>query len=91
MKVDKQLLELGERRRLQKAIAGKVYELEVDPAAHPELFRKLYRVVKERFEVPTYKAVKREDLQEAIQYIENWQPGTFGKGGMTDGTTVAGR
>lgn len=67
-------LEAGEKRRLQKAIAAKVYELESNPANHPELFKKLYREIKSRFEVSTYKEVKREDLQEAIRYVEEWQP-----------------
>lgn len=74
MESDKQILELGEQRRIQKAIAGKVYELESNPAAHPELFKKLYREIKSRFGVSTYKEVKREDLQEAIRYIDGWLP-----------------
>lgn len=67
-------LKVGEKRRIQKAIAIKVYDLESNPAAHPELFKKLYREIKSHFQVSTYKEVKREDLQEAIRYIEEWQP-----------------
>ncbi|RAZ73601.1 ORF6C domain-containing protein [Planococcus halotolerans] len=74
MGVEQETLHLGEQRRIQKAIAGKVYELESNPAVHPELFKKLYREIKSRFEVSTYKEVKREDLQEVIRYIEGWAP-----------------
>ncbi|MED3710011.1 ORF6C domain-containing protein [Peribacillus frigoritolerans] len=34
----------------------------------------MYREIKGRFGVPTYKDVKSKDLQSVIQLIENWSP-----------------
>lgn len=74
-KVEEQItLDHGEQRRLQKAIASKVYELESDPAARSKLFREIYREIKDRFAVASYKDVKRKELQSAIRYVENWIP-----------------
>lgn len=68
-------LDYGEQRRLQKAVAVKVYEIETtDPAAQRKLFRELYREIKDRFAVASYKDVKRKDLQNAIRYVDGWLP-----------------
>ncbi|WP_342475361.1 Rha family transcriptional regulator [Weizmannia sp. FSL K6-0777] len=78
-KVEEQItLDHGEQRRLQKAIASKVYELESDPAARSKLFREIYREIKDRFAVASYKDVKRKELQSAINYVENWIPRRVG-------------
>lgn len=74
-KVETQItLDYGEQRRLQKAVATRVYELEEDPTIRPKLFREIYREIKDRFAVASYKDVKRQDLQTAINYIENFVP-----------------
>lgn len=74
-KVEEQItLDHGEQRRLQKAIASKVYGLESDPAERSKLFREIYREIKDRFAVASYKDVKRKELQSAIRYVENWIP-----------------
>lgn len=74
-KVETQItLDYGEQRRLQKAVATRVYELEEDPSIRPKLFREIYREIKDRFAVASYKDVKRQDLQSAINYIENFIP-----------------
>lgn len=67
-------LDYGEQRRLQKAVAIKVYEIETDPSSQRRLFRELYREIKDRFAVASYKDVKRKDLQNAIRYIDGWLP-----------------
>lgn len=67
-------LDYGEQRRMQKAVACKVYELESDPSLQRKLFKELYREIKDRFAVPSYKDVKRKDLQNAIRYVEAWLP-----------------
>lgn len=75
LKVEEQItLDHGEQRRLQKAIASKVYELESDPSERSKLFREIYREIKDRFAVASYKDVKRKELQSAIRYVENWIP-----------------
>lgn len=74
-KVDEQItLNSGEQRRLQKGVATKVYEICDDPKLKPKLFRELYREIKDRFGVASYKDVKRKELQAALRYIENWIP-----------------
>lgn len=74
-KVEEQItLTSGEQRRLQKGVATKVYEICNDPAERPRLFRELYREIKDRFGVASYKDVKRKELQSALRYIENWIP-----------------
>lgn len=74
-KVEKQItLDHGEQRRLQKVVAHKVYELESDPEQRPRLFKEIYREIKDRFGVASYKDVKRQELQSAIRYVENWVP-----------------
>lgn len=67
-------LDYGEQRRLQKAVAIKVYELETDPVDKRKLFSELYREIKDRFAVASYKDIKRKDLQIAIRYIDGWLP-----------------
>ncbi|WP_027410344.1 Rha family transcriptional regulator [Anoxybacteroides tepidamans] len=74
-KVDEQItLTSGEQRRLQKGVAQRVYELETDPKERSRLFRELYREIKDRFGVASYKDVKRKELQAALRYIESWVP-----------------
>ena len=74
-KVEQQItLDHGEQRRLQKCIASKVYEISDDPQTRPKLFKEIYREIKDRFGVASYKDVKRQELQSAINYIENWVP-----------------
>lgn len=74
-KVEEQItLTSGEQRRLQKAVAAKVYEVESNPEHRPQLFRELYREIKDRFAVASYKDVKQKELQSAIRYVENWIP-----------------
>ena len=74
-KVENQItIDHGEQRRLQKAVAIKVYELESISELRPKLFREIYREIKDRFGVASYKDVKRKDLQLAIRYVEAWIP-----------------
>jgi Rha family phage regulatory protein len=67
-------LDHGEQRRVQKAVGHKIYELEHDPDLRPALFSEIYREIKDRFGVGSYKDIKRKDLQSAIRYIEAWVP-----------------
>lgn len=67
-------LDYGEQRRIQKAVNCKVYELEQDPKKRPALFSELYREIKDRFGVASYKDIKRKDMLAAVRYIEAWVP-----------------
>jgi prophage antirepressor-like protein len=74
-KVENQItLDHGEQRRIQRAVGHKVYELENNPEIRNQLFREIYREIKDRFAVASYKDIKRKDLQSAIKYIEAWVP-----------------
>ncbi|WP_419882759.1 BRO family protein [Peribacillus sp. B-H-3] len=74
-KVEEQItLDYGEQRRLQKGVARRVYEFTEDKKEAARLFRELYREIKDRFGVASYKDVKRKEMQSAIRYIENWIP-----------------
>lgn len=74
-KVDEQItLTSGEQRRLQKGVARRVYEFTENKKEAAKLFRELYREIKDRFGVASYKDVKKQELLSAINYIENWIP-----------------
>jgi Rha family phage regulatory protein len=74
-KVEKQItLNSGEQRRLQKAIAQKIYSIEPDEEFRSELFRQLYKEVKDRWQVPSYKDILRQELQSVLKYVEAWVP-----------------
>jgi len=54
-KIENQItIDHGEQRRLQKAVAIKVYELESIAELRPKLFREIYREIKDRFDVASY-------------------------------------
>jgi prophage antirepressor-like protein len=74
-KVEEQItLTSGEQRRLQKGVAQRVYEFTKEKKDAARLFRELYREIKDRFGVASYKDLKRKELQSALRYIENWVP-----------------
>lgn len=64
----------GEQRRVQKAVASKVYELSSDKQARQSLFSELYSEIKDRFGVASYRDIKRNEMQIALRYIEAWIP-----------------
>ncbi|MBU8576965.1 MULTISPECIES: BRO family protein [Bacillus] len=74
-KVDEQItLDHGEQRRIQKAVATRIYSFAEDKNERNRLFKELYREIKDRFGVSSYKDVKRKDMQAAVNYIVNWVP-----------------
>lgn len=74
-KVDDQItLSYGEQRRLQRAVGKRVYELFDNKDDRPQAFSDIYREIKDRFGVASYKDVRRKDLQSAINYVNNWIP-----------------
>ncbi|MDX5485452.1 BRO family protein [Bacillus pumilus] len=74
-KVDEQItLDHGEQRRIQKAVATRIYSFTEDKNERNRLFKELYREIKDRFGVSSYKDVKRKDMQAAVNYIVNWVP-----------------
>lgn len=74
-KIETQItLDHGEQRRLQKAVARRVYELETDKDRQQKLFHEIYRELKDRFAVASYKDILRRELQDAIRYVEAFVP-----------------
>lgn len=74
-KVDNQItLDHGEQRRLQKLVGTKVFEHAKSDNHRKLLFPELYREIKDRFGVASYRDLKRRDLQTAIRYVECWIP-----------------
>lgn len=74
-KVDEQItLTSGEQRAVQKEVAIKVHEIEVNTTIQSKLFRELHREIKNRFAVASYKDIRRQDLQNVLNYIRSWVP-----------------
>ncbi|MGE7947941.1 ORF6N domain-containing protein [Lysinibacillus sp. NPDC093688] len=74
-KVEEQItLASGEQRAVQKAVGSKIYQVEEDTKLRSKLFRELYREIKDRFAVASYKDLRRQDLQLALRYIDSWIP-----------------
>lgn len=64
----------GEQRRIQKAVARRVYEMCEDGSTTRELFPQLYREIKDRWAVASYRDVRRNEIDQVLQYIEAWKP-----------------
>jgi Rha family phage regulatory protein len=67
-------LDHGEQLRIKKGVGSRVYKIESDPAVRSVLFRELYRDIKDRFGVASYRDIKRKDILSAINYINAWIP-----------------
>lgn len=74
-KVDEQItIDHGEQRTLQKAVARRVYSVESDPKRRRELFHQLYREIKDRWAVASYRDVRRTELHQVLRYVDAWMP-----------------
>ena len=65
----------GEQRKIQKAVGVRVYQ-RMDILENYEnkklMFQSLYRELKNRFGVASYRDIKRKDLQDVLLYISSW-------------------
>lgn len=74
-KVDEQItLEQGEQRRVQIAVSTRIYDLEDSAEERSPLFRELYRELKNRWGVSSYRDLLRKDLGDVLAYINAWVP-----------------
>lgn len=74
-KVDEQIIiNSGEQRVLQKAVARRVYEFNSTPEERRKLFKQIHREIKDRWAVPSYKDIRRNELQEVLNYVNAWRP-----------------
>lgn len=73
-KVDNEIrIDHTEQRKLQKAVSIRVYQrLDVIDADRNLMFPAIYRDLKDRFGVASYRDIKRKDLTEALTYVQNW-------------------
>ena len=73
-KVDNEIrIDHAEQRKLQKAVSVRVYQrLDVINAERNIMFSAIYRDLKDRFGVASYRDVKRKDLKNALLYVQNW-------------------
>ncbi len=70
-------LHTGEQKRVQRAVAERVYDITNRQAERTRLFRELYSSLKLRYEVGSYRDIKQYQLQDALRFIYSW------KGGIT--------
>ena len=73
-KVDNEIrIDHTEQRKLQKAVSIRVFQrLDVIDADRNLMFPAIYRDLKDRFGVASYRDIKRKDLTEALAYVQNW-------------------
>ncbi len=79
-KVDNQMtIDHGQQRRLQQIVAERVYEraAEVFPAKEVKssvspFFKAIYKDLKDRFGVPSYRDIRPADYASAIAFVEAW-------------------
>ncbi|WP_239706168.1 MULTISPECIES: ORF6C domain-containing protein [unclassified Mammaliicoccus] len=70
----------GEAKHIQKLVAIKVAEIVRNKfngyykAVSKKLFAELYKSIKNVFQVTTYTSIPRGRYQEAVKYVERWQP-----------------
>lgn len=65
----------GEQRKIQKAVGTRIYQrLEIlnDFSNKNLFFQALYRDLKDRFGVASYRDIRRSQLSDALEYISGW-------------------
>lgn len=70
---DEITLHSGEQKRLRNAVSARVYQLaKKETGARSTLFSALYSAIYERYGVLSYRDVKKDDLQDALRFVEGW-------------------
>ncbi|HDF0943748.1 TPA: ORF6C domain-containing protein [Staphylococcus aureus] len=70
----------GEAKHIQKLVAQKVAEIVRNKfngyydQVSRKLFAEIYKSIKNIFDVPSYNCIPRGRYQEAIKFVERWQP-----------------
>jgi Rha family phage regulatory protein len=74
-KVEKRItLTQGEQRRVQRAVATRIYDFSADQDERRPLFGELYRDIKDRWGVPSYRDILSKDMLAVLKYIDAWFP-----------------
>lgn len=70
----------GQAKHIQQLVARKVAEIVRNKfngyykETSKKLFAEIYRSIKKIFQVPTYNSIPRGRYEEAVKFIEQWQP-----------------
>ena len=76
-KIDNEIrVDNGEQRKIQKAVGTRIYQrIDIVPQLAENkkfVFQALYRDLKDRFGVASYRDIKRKDLTDCLEYISTW-------------------
>lgn len=76
-KIDNEIrVDNGEQRKIQKAVGTRIYQrIDIIPQLAENkkiVFQALYRDLKDRFGVASYRDIKRKDLKDCLEYISTW-------------------
>ena len=76
-KVDNEIrVDNGEQKKIQRAVATRVYQrLDIVPELIEDkkyMFQAIYRDLKDRFGVASYRDIKRKDLRDCLEYVSVW-------------------
>lgn len=76
-KIDNEIrVDNGEQRKIQKAVGTRIYQrIDIIPQLAENkkfVFQALYRDLKDRFGVASYRNIKRKDLTDCLEYISTW-------------------
>ena len=76
-KVDNEIrVDNGEQRKIQRAVATRVYQrLDIVPELIEDkkyMFQAIYRDLKDRLGVASYRDIKRKDLRDCLEYVSAW-------------------
>lgn len=76
-KIDNEIrVDNGEQRKIQKAVGIRIYQrIDIIPQLAENkkfVFQALYRDLKDRFGVASYRDIKRKDLTDCLEYISTW-------------------
>ena len=76
-KVDNEIrVDNGEQRKIQRAVATRIYQrLDIVPGLIEDkkyMFQAIYRDLKDRFGVASYRDIKRKDLRDCLEYVSAW-------------------
>ena len=68
-------LNSGEQKRLQLAVSTRVNELAQTAARKPAYYSTIYRAIKKRYNIESYRDVPQCMLQDALQFVESYEGG----------------
>ena len=76
-KIDNEIrVDNGEQRKIQKAVGTRIYQrIDIIPQLAENkkfVFQALYRDLKDRFGVASYRDIKRKDLRDCLEYVSAW-------------------